>query len=110
MASEHGITISLISLLGAECNIQVLSKMCEQSGGVIERCPAAKINETLDDVLSLNVVASNVIIKIKLHKYLRFRNEQPQDLSDDCSTLKRDIGNASKEAGFTFEYELKPIE
>ena len=51
--------------------------MCEQTGGVIERCPAAKINETLDEVLSLNVVASNVIIKIKLHKYLKFRNEQP---------------------------------
>jgi hypothetical protein len=77
MASDHGITVSLISITGAECNIQALSKMCEQSGGVIERCPAAKINETLDEVLSLNIVASNVIIKIKLHKYLKFRNEQP---------------------------------
>lgn len=49
--------------------------MCEQSGGIIERCDASKIDETLNDVLSLNIVASNVVIVVRLHKYLRFRYE-----------------------------------
>lgn len=84
--------------------------MCEQSGGVIERCEAKDIDATLDDVLALNVVASNVVITVKLHKYLRFRNEQPQDLADNETCMKREIGNASKEAAFTFEYELKSCE
>ena len=49
--------------------------MCEKSGGVIERCDAKEIDQTFDDVLAMNVIASNVVVTVKLHKYLRFRNE-----------------------------------
>ena len=84
--------------------------MCEKSGGVIERCDAKDIDQTFDDVLAMNVIASNVVVTVKLHKYLRFRNEQPQDLADQETTMKREIGNATKEAAFTFEYELKSVD
>jgi hypothetical protein len=57
------------------------------------------------------MVASDVTIRIKLHKYLKFRNEASQNLSNENSTLTRHVGNASDEnVDFTFEYELKSIQ
>ena len=36
-AKEKGVTINLISIEGDECNISSLSKLCELTGGQIER-------------------------------------------------------------------------
>lgn len=57
------------------------------------------------------MVASDVTIRIKLHKYLKFRNEAPENLFNENSMLTRHVGNASDEnVDFTFEYELKSIQ
>lgn len=36
-AKEKGVTINLVSIKGDECNIEGLSKLCELTGGQIER-------------------------------------------------------------------------
>jgi len=55
------------------------------------------------------VIATKVEAKVKLHKGLEFRNENPSDLSDDKTLLARSFGNVTEENVFTFEYTLKPI-
>ena len=60
-------------------------------------------------MLSVPVIATNVDAKVKLHKGLQFRNELPQDLSEDKTMLARRFGNATAETIFTFEYGMKPI-
>jgi hypothetical protein len=55
------------------------------------------------------VIASNVVTKVKLHKGLMFRNELPQNMSDDCTLLVRDFGNVTEDSVFTFEYTIKTI-
>ena len=34
-AKQHGVTITLVSIKGDECNIEALSKLCEFSGGSV---------------------------------------------------------------------------
>lgn len=55
------------------------------------------------------VIATNVVTKIKLHKGLEFRNEDPANLSEDKSLMAKDLGNVTEETEFTFEYRLKSI-
>ncbi len=55
------------------------------------------------------MIATKVEAKVKLHKGLEFRNENPSDLSDDKTLLARSFGNVTEENVFTFEYTLKPI-
>ena len=61
------------------------------------------------NILALPVIATKVEAKVKLHKGLQFRNENPADLSADKTMLARSFGNVTEENIFTFEYTLKPI-
>lgn len=85
--------------------------MCERSGGLVANVEGNKIHDSLQEMLTQKIVACNLTIRIKLHKYLKFRNEPADKLSDDNSTLTRLVGNASDEnIDFTFEYEIKSIQ
>jgi hypothetical protein len=55
------------------------------------------------------VIATNVVTKIKLHKGLEFRNENPASLSDDMTLMVKELGNVNCETEITFEYRLKSI-
>ena len=47
--------------------------------------------------------------KVKLHKGLEFRGEDPVNLSEDKTLMVRDLGNVTEETEITFEYRLKSI-
>jgi hypothetical protein len=55
------------------------------------------------------VIATNVVTKIKLHKGLEFRNEDPVNLSEDKTLMVRDLGSVTQETEITFEYRLKGL-
>ncbi len=55
------------------------------------------------------VVATNVVLKVKLHKGLEFRNENALALSEDKSLMVKELGNVTEETEITFEYRLKPM-
>ena len=108
-AKTKGITINLISIEGDECNIESLSKLCELTGGMVERVNPTTLTKNFANMLSKPVIASNVVTKVKLHKGLMFRNELPQNMSEDCTLLVRDFGNVTEDSIFTFEYTIKTI-
>lgn len=47
--------------------------------------------------------------KVKLHKGMTFRNEDPEKLSEDLSLMTREIGNVTADTEITFEYTMKKI-
>lgn len=55
------------------------------------------------------VIATNVVVKVKLHKGLTFRNEAAQALSNFNTLLVKEMGNVTDESIFTFEYTIKTI-
>lgn len=102
-------TINIVSIEGDECNIESLSKLAELTGGAVERVNPTSLTKDFANILAMPVIATKVEAKVKLHKGLMFRNENPIDLSDDKTLLTRQFGNVTEENVFTFEYTLKPI-
>lgn len=79
------------------------------TGGNVERVDPVSLTKNFANILSQPIIASNVCAKIKLHKGLQFRNEDPTLLSADKSLLVRDVGNVTMDTEITFEYTLKKI-
>ena len=50
-----------------------------------------------------------MVTKVKLHKGLEFRNEDPSHLSEDKTLMVRELGNVTEDTEITFEYRLKSI-
>jgi hypothetical protein len=108
-AKSKGITVSIISIEGEECNISSLSTLAELTGGSVERVDPIQLTQNFANILQLPVIATNVVTKVKLHKGLEFRNEDPVNLSEDKTLMVRDLGNVTDETEITFEYRLKGL-
>ena len=108
-AKTKGVTVNIVSIEGEECNIDTISKVSELTGGDVQRVAPRDLIENFSNILSLPVLATNVQIKVKLHKGLEFRNEDAANLSEDKTILARDLGNVNEGSELTFEYKLKDI-
>lgn len=98
-----------MSIKGDECNIDGLSKLCELTGGQVERVAPETLTKNFANLLAKPVIATNVIVKVKLHKGLQFRNEAASNLSHENTFLVKDMGNVTEDSIFTFEYTIKSI-
>ncbi len=110
VAKEKGIVVSLITFEGEESKISVLASLIEQTGGTISRVHPNKILEEFSNLLSTEVIATDVKLKVKLHQTLCFRNENINNLTLNQSTLVKSIGNATNETETYFEYHFKDSE
>lgn len=108
-AKSKGVTVSVISIEGEECKISTLSTLAELTGGTVERVDPIQLTQNFANILQLPVIATNVITRVKLHKGLEFRNEDPVNLSEDKTLMVRDQGNVTEETEITFEYRLKNL-
>ena len=107
MAKEKGIVINLITFEDSESKIEILMPMIDQTGGEIVRVKPSEILGEFSNLLTTEVIASNVKIKVKLHKVMQFRNEDSSFLKDNASTLLKEIGNATRETELYVEYSIK---
>lgn len=108
-AKSKGVSVNIISIQGEECNIETVSKISELTGGEVQRVDPKNLIDNFSNILALPTIATNVQLKVKLHKGLEFRNEEPQNLSEDKTILARDLGNVNEETEITFEYKMKSV-
>lgn len=87
-----------------------MSNLAQETGGDIIRVKPAEILDQFSNLLTTEVVASNVKVNVKLHKIMKFRNEKQEDLKDNESTLTKDIGNVTNESELFLEYQFKKTE
>ena len=99
----------IVTIIGAECNIDAICPVAEMTNGEIERVNPRDISKNFEGFISRMVLATKVVLKVKLHKGLEFRNEQSINLSADRTVLIKDFGNVYADTDLTFEYQLKPI-
>lgn len=67
----------IVTIIGAECNIDSISPVAEATNGEIERVNPMDIQKNFGEFLNKPVLATKVTLKVKLHKALEFRNELP---------------------------------
>jgi len=86
-----------------------LSKLSELTGGEVELVDPKDLIGNFSNILGIQTIATNVTVKVKLHKGLEFRNQDPINLSDDKTILARNLGNVNEETEVTFEYRMKSV-
>jgi hypothetical protein len=110
LAKEKGVVVDLITFEGEQSNIEILMSMIDQTGGEIIRVKPEEILDQFSNLLSNEVIASKVSIKVKLHKLMKFRNEDSKNLENEGTLLTKQIGNVTKESELYVEYCFKDSE
>lgn len=108
-AKTKGVTISIISIKGDQCNIDALTKLSELTGGDVQQVEPKDLINNFSNILQYQTIATNVQLKVKLHKGLEFRNQEALNLSEDKTILARELGNVNEETEVTFEYRMKKV-
>lgn len=108
MAKQKGVIISLIAFEDSVSQIDIIKGMVEISGGDIFRVSPKYILDEAIDFLENKIVASEVEIKININKCMTFRDEEKRDMSNEGSTISKEIGIVTKEKENYFEFKFKP--
>eukprot|EP00343_Euplotes_focardii_P007439 CAMPEP_0205819948 /NCGR_PEP_ID=MMETSP0206-20130828/2483_1 /ASSEMBLY_ACC=CAM_ASM_000279 /TAXON_ID=36767 /ORGANISM="Euplotes focardii, Strain TN1" /LENGTH=578 /DNA_ID=CAMNT_0053114125 /DNA_START=243 /DNA_END=1978 /DNA_ORIENTATION=- len=108
-AHECGITVNIISIAGEECDLETLRTIPERTGGEIQRVEAAKLTENFANILSAPIIATDVKMKVIIHKGMEFKNEEEELLNNEKNVLTKDMGNVTADSEVTFEYKVKDI-
>jgi len=107
IAKEKKLSISIISIVSEECRLEMLSPLADLTGGDILKVNPLNLSSDFANILSQNLVATEVNLKVKLHKGLSFRNEDNANLSEKNTLLTKNVGNAYEGQEITFEYSVK---
>lgn len=108
LAKDNGIIISIITIKGEGCKIETIGKLSDLTNGNVTRVNPQDISKDFSNILNDEIVGTDVKLLIRLHKGLKFRNEDALFLAEDGSFYQKEIGNATSNIELTFEYELKP--
>jgi len=99
-AKQNGVAVSILSIKGTECSLEYLASVSAMSRGINHTADPLTLSKDFACILQNAVVATNVTVKVLIHKGLKFRHEKV--VKGCCAT--RDIGNATKETNVTFEF------
>ncbi|CAK83958.1 unnamed protein product (macronuclear) [Paramecium tetraurelia] len=103
-ASQCGVVISVVTIKGEGCKVDILGALSEKTNGTVTRVRPEDIEKDFANILKDELVGTQVQLFVNLHRALKFRGEDDPTLSNK---LKRDIGNATIATTQTFEYQLK---
>jgi len=108
-AKLHGVTVSVISLIGSECCLEELSAVTEQSGGSVQRVDPLELAGQMGSLLEKPVLGYTTMAMIVLHRGLQFRGEM-DDEEDNRNWVVRDLGNVRADTELTVSYGFRPKE
>ena len=106
-AKLHGVSVSVISLIGAECCLEKLSIVTEQSAGTVQRVDPLDLSGQLSALVDKPVLGYTTMAMILLHRGLMFRGEM-DDEQDNRYWVVRDMGNVNADTELTISYGFRP--
>ena len=101
--------MNIVSIEGEECNVDTLATIAELTGGDVKRVDPTELTKNFSSILASPVLATNVVIRVKLHKGMEFRNEPAENMDMEASLMARDLGSVTEETEVTFEYRIRPM-
>jgi len=110
LAKENGVSISVITIKGEGCKLDVIGKLADVTNGSLIRVDPAEITSQFANIMKDEVLGTQVDVKLRLHKGLKFRNEDEEFLKERASLYQKNVGNVTAKTEITFEYELRPDE
>ena len=97
-AKQKGLVINIISLVERGCKLEMLSPIADNTGGDIIRLDPNNVGIGISTTVSTRIIATNVELKVIIHKGLQFRNEIKENLSKNKTNLIKKIGNVTEES------------
>jgi len=107
-ARLYGLTVSIVSLIGAECRLEALTTVAEQSRGKVERVAATQLQKELSAIVDKPVVATGVMAMVCLPRLLHFKGEMDDEL-EQRNWLVKDLGTVHKGDECTFSYGFRGV-
>ncbi|XP_050393119.1 circularly permutated Ras protein 1 [Patella vulgata] len=99
MAVEKGVSISVITIKGAETKLVQLGKLADLTNGQVNHVDPLKLTDEFSNILADRIIATNVKATFILHKNLVFLEEDTKE-----HVIVKNIGNATMETEITFKY------
>jgi len=109
-AKEQGVSISVISIKGEGCKLDVIGRLADLTSGSLTRVDPNEITNQFANIMKQEVVATQVEVKLRLHRAMKFRNESEENLKERASLYEKNVGNVTAKTELTFEYEIRPDE
>lgn len=109
LAQKRNVIVSIISLVNAECRLDLLSPISGITGGDIMRVDPLTLSKDFSSLLAEKIIATQVSVKIVLPKIMQFTNIPEQYLSADKTKYIQDIGSATKDSIVTCNYSMRPV-
>ena len=109
-ANERGVTVNIVSIKGQDCDLETLVTLSEKTNGIVNVIEPNNLQDNFEMMLKKEIIASNVSVRVHLHKALEFRNENELQMNKEKTLMDRSIGNATNESEITFEYKIKAAE
>ena len=107
-AKLAGVSISVISLKGDDCNLAELGSVAEITGGFVDRVDPLELSNNFSSILLKNkIIATNVTATLILNKAMQFVDD---DISKDSFYMTKDVGNATEDTEFTFQFSIRDKE
>ena len=106
-AKLKGVTVSVITLVGTDCNVENLSVVTEHTGGQVERVDPLKMAGNLSSLLNTRVLAYGVMAMVCLHRGLQFKGEMA-DEQENRNWLVKDLANVTADTECVFRYGFRP--
>lgn len=106
-AMLYGLTVNVISLIGAECRLEAISGVTETSRGTIERVAATQLQKELSALVDKPVIATGTMAMVCLPDLLHFKGEFADEL-ERRNWLVKDLGTVHTGDECTFSYGFRP--
>ena len=105
-----GVTVSVISLIGAEARLEQLSVLAEKTSGSTDRVDPRRLANQLDAIVGgPPIVAYGAMAMVLIHRGLRFRGEM-DDEQEQRFWVVKDLGNVTAQSECTVSYAFRPKE
>ncbi|KAK6171244.1 hypothetical protein SNE40_019473 [Patella caerulea] len=101
-AVEKGVSISVITIKGAESKLVQLGKLADLTSGQVNHVDPLRLTEEFSNILADRIIATNVTATFILHKNLVFFDEDTEE-----NIIVKNIGNAKMDTEITFKYGKK---
>jgi len=105
LALANGVSVSLIAIENTSCGLGLLGSIADKTMGTVNVVNPLKLREQFSKIIDDQIVATNVVATLILHKCLYVRDSEVLNTRE--SFVVREIGNVTKETELTFEFGLR---
>ena len=109
-ANLKGVSVSLTSIQGEECDLETLMTLSDKTGGNVDIIDPSLAEDHFKNLVTSKTIATKVNVKIVLHKALEFKNESEKNLNPQKNILTKNLGNVIDSSEITFSYKIKDSE